>query len=172
MIIVDNFLSDGELKDELTAESNWNSSLGYSWSDKHSEATNAWSIFCRAIWNEFYIPKHDYAGFEYWTNLSYPSTEDSLPWHYDHDEHLYNTTGTIVTPNLGLVYYCHKELPEGGYLEIDRGNNQLERIQPVPNRLIIFDPSIKHHVTPLSGGVRKTLACNVWIDKPMSENFA
>jgi hypothetical protein len=172
MIIIDDFLAEDEFKHEMTADRNWQSSLSYHWFEGQAkEEDSHWIKFCNYVWNYTHIPQFDYAGFEYWTNLMSAERRPVLDWHYDHDEHLYDTTGKMLTTNLGLVYYCHNKMPKGGYLEIDRGNDELERIQPVPNRLIIFDPSIPHRVAPITEGERRTLACNIWMKKPSEENF-
>lgn len=173
MIIIDNFLPQGEILESITSEDRWENSLKYSWKDnnttKHNK--NIWEDLASIVWKDIAKINIKYSGFEYWTNALVAGGRDDLPWHYDKDEELYSTTGELVTPYRGMVYYAHKELPSGGYLEIERPNGEIERIEPQPNRLIVFDPSIIHRVTPITSGVRRTFACNVWIDKPLEGNF-
>jgi hypothetical protein len=171
MIIIDDFLSEGEFKDLMTADEHWQNSLRYSWHEgKATEESNHWVQFAYYVWNVTFKPPYEYDGFEYWSNALVAGDRNDLPWHFDKDEHLWSTTNKVLSPTHGLVYYCHKKMPKGGYLEIERGG-EMERIQPVPNRLIIFDPSIKHRVTPIHDGVRRTFASNVWMKKPSEENF-
>ena len=89
----------------------------------------------------------------------------------------------VVMPNIGLVYYAISEGLEGGYLEIanspDRNNvepSKIERLKPIENRLIMFNPSYPHRVSPISGGKRRAIIVNAWPKKPYtfqeSENYS
>lgn len=173
MIILDNFLPDGPLKGQLFEDFNWNKSQPYRWLDSNRNPSSIWEMLAHEVWNGIFKQTEtvEAAGFEYWTNSLDASGRNDLDWHYDKDEHLWATTDQVVSPYKGMVYYAHREIPVGGFLEIDRGNGEVERIEPVPNRLIIFDPSIRHRVTKIESGVRRTFASNLWLTKPMSENF-
>ena len=173
MIIIDNFLPQGEFLESITSEERWQNALPYSWKDNDTRVhnKNIWEDLASIVWKDVAKVDVDYAGFEYWTNPLISGARDDLPWHYDKDESLYHNTGELRTPYMGMVYYAHKELPTGGYLEVERTNGEYERIEPQPNRLIVFDPSIIHRVTKITSGVRRTFACNVWLDKPLEENF-
>ena len=79
----------------------------------------------------------------------------------------------VVTPNMGLVYYAISENLDGGYLEIanssNRDNiepNKIERLKPIENRLIMFNPSFPHRVSPINGGRRRAIIVNAWPKKP------
>jgi hypothetical protein len=172
MIVIDDFLPEGKFKADLCNADRWQKSLPYSWYSSGDKTKNIWEDFAHYIWTEVFKTAEDIKpdGFEYWTNNVPQNGMNDLPWHYDKDEHLFDTTRKVLTPHRGIVYYCHSELPDGGYLEIKR-EGDVERLQPVPNRLIIFDPSISHRVTEVKSGNRWTFASNLWIDKPMSENF-
>ena len=155
MIIIDDFLPKDSLAlQTITDDSLWETCLPYKWISK------------------FGILPDKFAGVEYWSNaMALGGSKTDLPWHYDKDEQLYNGgKGELKTPFIGSVYYAHKEIPDGGFLEIDR-EGDVERIQPVPNRLIIFDSATVHRVVPITSGLRRTFATNVWIDKPKEENF-
>ena len=57
---------------------------------------------------------------------------------------------------------------EGGYLEIERYNGEVERIEPKFNRLVIFDAGgSRHRVTQVSNGVRYAIAINLWQTTPV-----
>jgi hypothetical protein len=173
MIIIDNFLPQGEFLESITDESRWEKSLPYSWKDNDTRvhSKNIWEDLATIVWRDVAKIDVKYDGFEYWTNPLTAGGRDDLPWHYDKDELHYEKTGEVVTPYRGMVYYAHKELPTGGYLEVERPNGEVERIEPQPNRLIVFDPSIIHRVLPITSGVRRTFACNCWVNKPLEENF-
>lgn len=180
MIIIDDFLPKDSLALEtITDDSLWQNHLGYKWIGRDDPAKDVWQQMAVHIWGEvskFGILPDKFDGVEYWTNpIVFGSAKEDLPWHYDKDEYLYNfanggETKELKTPYIGSVYYAHKEIPDGGFLEIDH-EGDFERIQPVPNRLIIFDSAKYHRVVPITSGLRRTFATNVWIDKPREENF-
>jgi hypothetical protein len=175
MIIIDSFLKDGEFKKDLMSEFRWEKSVPYSWYDfnYNKETSNIWEDFASHVWGNIYNPKEqiDPAGFEYWTNNVPQNGRNNLDWHYDKDEHLWSTSNILTHPYVGFVYYCHDIMPVGGFLEIQKSNGECERLEPVPNRLIIFDPSENHRVIKVDLGNRWTFASNLWIDRPMMENF-
>ena len=180
LLVIDNFLDqDDELLFDIQHDRYWWDPLPYQFMERDSTATNIWELMIERIWcdTEQYnvLPPQGYAGIEYWNNImSVDGKKQDLPWHFDKDEHLYNNTGELQTPYVGSVYYAHKTLPSEGYLEIKRGEGDMEfeRIQPVPNRLVIFDSGTIHRVTPVTGGgVRRCFATNIWVNKPSEENF-
>ena len=87
---------------------------------------------------------------------------------FDKDEELWKQTGgkdggELVLPEIGTVYYPKDTKHEGGYLEIERANGEVERIEPKFNRLVIFDAGgSRHRVTQVSNGVRYAIAINLW----------
>ncbi len=97
----------------------------------------------------------------------------SLISHFDKDEKLWNETGQVVTPKLGTIFYpdpCNDEI-EGGYLKIWKTHDLnfdagYELIEPKFNRLVIFDAGQLHAVTPVTKGIRKAIAINLWDEAP------
>lgn len=168
MIVVDNYISDSYLLKEITDDTNWEHSIDFNWKNKQDNSKNIFETIADKIWFD-YTPDIIYEGYEYWTHSL---TKDSytVDWHKDKDEHKYKTKGILSHPFRGCIYYAHTELPQGGYLEIMR-DNEIERIQPVPNRLIIFDPSKSHRVSSVTEGKRRSLISNIWITKSSEENF-
>ena len=76
-------------------------------------------------------------------------------------------------PSMGLVFYAISEELDGGYLEIanspDRNNvesSKIERLKPIENRLIMFNPSYPHRVSPINSGRRRAIIVNAWPKKP------
>ena len=43
-----------------------------------------------------------------------------------------------------------------------------ERIRPIENRLIVFNPSIPHRVTKIHNGNRRAFLANAWSNKPLT----
>ena len=179
LLVIDNFLDqEDNLLYDIQHDRYWLESLPYKFMDKDSDnRVDVWQKMATKIWSHvsrYGVLPEEYAGVEYWNNImSIPGNRQDLPWHFDKDEHLYNTAGELKTPYIGSVYYAHKFLPSEGYLEIKRGENMcdVERIQPVPNRLVIFDSGTVHRVTHITSGMRRCFATNIWIDKPCEENF-
>ena len=176
LIVIDDFLpEDSEALHTLQDDSLWQKHLPYSWIGTHDPAVNVWEQMCAHIWGsaaKFGAVPEKFDGVEYWTGImDAKGTRKELPWHYDKDEYLYaGGAGELKTPHIGSVYYAHKSIPDGGFLEIDR-EGDVERIQPKPNRLIIFDSAVVHRVVPITSGLRRTFATNVLINKPSEENF-
>lgn len=176
LIVIDNFLpEDSEALHTIQDDSLWKKPLPYSWIGTHSPAENVWEQMCAHIWGSvsaYGVLPEQFDGVEYWTQtMNARGKKRDLPWHYDKDEHLYaGGDGELKTPHIGSVYYAHKSIPDGGFLEIDR-EGDVERIQPQPNRLIIFDSATVHRVVPITSGLRRTFATNVWVTKPSEENF-
>ena len=82
-------------------------------------------------------------------------------------------------PNMGLVYYAISDQLEGGYLEIanspNRENidpNKIERLKPIENRLIMFNPSFPHRVSKISSGKRRAIIVNAWPRKPYTFEYS
>lgn len=168
MIIIDNYIKDDYLLDKITKDIYWENSKKFSWKDRNQKYQNVFEEICDKIWEE-YDPNIDYEGYEYWTH-SFKESGSNLGWHKDKDEHLSKTKNILVHPHCGCVYYAHKNIPQGGYLEI-QWEDEIERIRAVPNRLIIFHPSNTHRVSEVTSGFRRTLVSNIWIKKSSEENF-
>ena len=180
LIVIDNFLdTESDTYKKVTSEESWGdgkkfagiSNKAFGWMNKDETPSNTFEEVSVKIWEyaKNYMPV-EYDGMEYWYNQL--DEGQSLPAHQDKDEALLQKTGELVHPFIGAVYYCHKELPTGGFLQIERGRSrELERIQPVPNRLVVFDSSNYHSVSEIRHGCRRHLATNIWVKKPDEDNF-
>ena len=105
-------------------------------------------------------------GIELWTHLLGPNEKDNgLDWHIDKDEKLYEETGKIKTPLYGSIFYCHQEInliDDMGMLELGTPP-EIERIKPLPNRLVIFKSNTPHRVTPgTQSSPRRSIISNLW----------
>ena len=171
MLLIDDFLPEGDLKTSMESEELWKESLPLSWYECGKQIKDHKEEFCHLVWNKFFFTPTpvEITGWEYWSHsMDSQSSYNNLDFHVDSDSGLsepseedYNIEEKYIAKH-GFIYYAHKELPEGGYLEVKREYGELERIQPVPNRLIIFDPSCVHRVTRVTKGVRRSLVCNLW----------
>ena len=173
MIIIDSFIKNKRLLEFAAKKDNW---IGL-------EDSAFYPIPCyielkkgttpRTPWEEIalYILHHpatDLEKFkpgrlEYWSNTLTPG--DELDWHQDKDEAYAEETGIVVNPLIGTIFYGYPHEVHGGYLEVvnRKGASQdLERIEPVYNRLVIFDVSKFHRVAPIIEGERYGFQVNLW----------
>ena len=175
MLLIDDFLPEGDLKTSMESEELWKESLPLSWYECGKEIKDYKEQFCQHVWTNYFFTNKpvEITGWEYWSHsMNAKGDYKDLGFHVDSDiyqqlvseevEQQMIAEGKAKVPKHGFIYYAHKELPEGGYLEVKREHGDLERIQPVPNRLIIFDPSCIHRVTRVTKGVRRSLVCNLW----------
>lgn len=183
MIIIDGFVRNEALLREIQQSNRfWNS--GYYWWDGwwNTPASSLRHKLIEYIWRD-HCPLFEpisLDGFEHWVGVynanetvSNDGGEFSLISHFDKDEKLWNETGKIVTPKLGTIFYpdpCNDEI-EGGYLKVWKTHNAdfnapYELIEAKYNRLIIFDASQLHAVTPVTKGTRRAIAINLWDDAP------
>tara|TARA_B100000989_G_scaffold294352_1_gene273313 strand:+ start:281 stop:832 length:552 start_codon:yes stop_codon:yes gene_type:complete len=173
MIVVDNYIKDKKFLEKLKNKDFWDSIGKLNWWDGwwNSEPRNICEQFINNVWKQFTNLENKIAGFEYWSNIHVSG--EGLNWHVDKDEKLSKEKKEIVTPNIGLVYYAISEGLDGGYLEIantpDRNNvdpNKIERLKPIENRLIMFNPSYPHRVSGVLRGRRRAIIVNAWPSKP------
>ena len=162
MLVIDDFLY---IEDWLQFNKNelWEERHRNTWFAIDKEVEYFYEHISKLIWNTW-NEDHIYGckGYEYWTHIL--SESNPMPWHMDKDENHYTKTGEYIYPVMASVLYAeHKDL-NGGYLEINNGG-ELERIEPVPNRLVIFDGSKPHRVSLVTRGKRRTFACNLWDKK-------
>lgn len=94
------------------------------------------------------------AGYEVWCNNTH------IDWHCDIDDTLNRETGIIKYPICTLVYYLDIEVFEGGDLV-----TSTVMVQPIPNRLVIFGPAVRHAVRKYEGK-RRAISINPWIEIP------
>ena len=172
MIVYDNFVQDNALWVALKDKKLWQSMPDYNWWDGWWETppSNALERMIQIIWKNEHL-ENKIAGFEYWYNIS--SVKANLKWHRDCDDKIRVTEKRQVSPIMGHIFYILVDALDGGFLEItDRSElrdiefGDLERIKPVENRLIVFDPSCWHRVTRVTKGFRISFSSSVWGKKP------
>jgi len=184
MIIVDDFIKDTSLLQELDSDKTFFDSPGqYMWwgGPWNSQASTLKQRLIEEIWiknSPWDFPRYNpitLSGFEYWTGKYSPSdvdddSNDNLIMHYDKDEPHWQSTGEIITPLMGSVFYPKPMDIDGGYLEIFSKGREMEpeRIEAKYNRLIIFPAGEHiHRVTTVTRGTRYAIAINLW-DLPPS----
>jgi len=118
-------------------------------------------VFCREGLNDPYSTE---VSLEYWCNILSPGNE--LEWHQDKDEKQYEKDPlNVICPKAGAVIYAYPHTVCGGYLEIEHLSThsiEIERIQPVYNRLVLFDVSKEHRVSKIWSGDRYGFQVNLW----------
>lgn len=174
MLICDGFLRDADLIGQLRNKKLWQTISSFNWWDGWWDSPPVSPIerVIQKIWHG-QITESDMAGFEYWINVL--TSEADLNWHRDCDEGLMRREGHCVTPAIGSVYYVKIEDVVGGFMELSHEptlmeleSSELERIQPVENRLVVFNPSFWHRVSHLARGLRVALQVNLWREKPQT----
>ena len=178
LIVIDNFLdANSDLYREITEDDNWGKFSSFrGWLERDATPDDIWGVLSNRIWKfaSELLPS-EFEGIEYWRGEIHPG--ESLNWHNDDDQSLYDKTGESSFPEIGSIYYAHKTPVSEGFLEIQREYDDvfniggMERIQPVPNRLVIFDSKVLHRVSPVVQGVRRHFTTNIWKKKPIEENF-
>ena len=176
MIVIDNFVQDQILIDEIIHDKEFFGPNGnFMWWDGwwNSGANTVKKRLIEYLWR-YHSPdkSYDISGFEYWTGVygdGHPNT--NLGWHFDKDEEHWKRTdqNEIIRPAIGSVFYPMSTEHDGGYLEIERSNGEVERIEPKFNRLVVFDAGTdKHRVTKVTNGVRYAIAINLWLKVPVA----
>ena len=188
MIIIDNFIRDLDLLYSFEDPSFWQDPGIYKWVDNPiQQPTTLEEKLISYIWQENCPLNFDLLntkGFEYWTGVfeagDRKEVKDSdgnfyhLFKHHDKDEEEWKSTGTVLSPKIGTVFYPHRENQEvlGGELKIwetqdtDIDNIPFELLLPKHNRLVLFDASYLHAVTMVKEGTRRAIAINLWENKP------
>ena len=173
MLIVDNFIKDKKLLSTFKADETWMNFPSLNWWDGwwKCKPRNIMELVIEMVWKKYAYFEKEVAGFEYWSNLGGPNS--TLGWHVDKDIKFYVENKKHIMPNAGHIYYVESKNVEGGYLEISNLPNssppnleKIEKIQPVENRLIMFNQSQPHRVTKIISGKRRAFLANVWVKKP------
>jgi len=173
MIIIDNYIKDVTFFNSIRCRETWEeydrinkyehteNTLIY---DKDSKEKNILERFIESLLEDNYLQlsQYKYSKVEYWANCL--SKDKPLDWHQDKDEVLLQKTGELVHPQVGIIWYAMIDEVVGGYLEIDHEDiaRNYERIKPVENRLIVFNPVKFHRVSKIFSGTRYGLQINLW----------
>lgn len=157
MIVCDNFLNDDDF-DALHEPSLWENGPGNTFVSRLQPKKLFFEWLAGHIWDWYGMPNNA-VGYEYWTNIL--SSDAGLDWHHDKDEKLLEDTGKYNFPLYGCVLYGRHNNLSGGYLEID-DSEEIQRIEPVPNRAIFFNAAAPHRVSKINSGERFTFGTNLW----------
>jgi|TARA_R110000823_G_scaffold292044_2_gene410872 Rps23 Pro-64 3,4-dihydroxylase Tpa1-like proline 4-hydroxylase len=182
MIIVDDFLNDENFANisthplwvnksslDVTTNDNVGTRQKFHWKNKEDPAVNIFETLIHEVVDNLLQFTNPHQGYEYWLNTTIIG--EGMPVHFDKDEiHMLNTQ-ELRTPMLGMIYYAHTEIPEGGELIIHAYENKHEKILPVPNRLVVFNSSQRHEVTRVLSGLRRSVAINIWDRPPLTNEY-
>jgi Rps23 Pro-64 3,4-dihydroxylase Tpa1-like proline 4-hydroxylase len=182
MIIVDDFLNDENFANisthplwvnksslDVATNDNVGTRQKFHWKNKEDPAVNIFETLIHEVVDNLLQFTNPHQGYEYWLNTTIIG--EGMPVHFDKDEiHMLNTQ-ELRTPMLGMIYYAHTEIPEGGELIIHAYENKHEKILPVPNRLVVFNSSQRHEVTRVLSGLRRSVAINIWDRPPLTNEY-
>ena len=172
MRILDNFISDSKILKRIEEWPAWNEKplnwKGNAWRQRYESIDETKTIggtIVSLIMQKCKDLSFDsVAGFEYWTtvltkNLRIPGEDGiySLPMHSDYDVVKYSKTKELSYPLFGAVLYFGNKDVEGGLLKTED-----KTIEPLHNRLVIFNSANLHGVTEITKGERRSLAINFW----------
>ncbi|GFH52514.1 hypothetical protein CTEN210_08990 [Chaetoceros tenuissimus] len=179
--VTDNFIKETDLISRLQNETLWQECDEKRAHDnfwqREDPITNIWEELSQEIWKN--RPEYKEAvGFEYWCNIV--DEDRSLPWHVDKDEYELEENEELVYPIMGAVYYGfdHKFEGSGNLMLVDIDaeyepfayddelNHEVVRVEPIFNRMIIFNASKWHRVETNFTGNRYTFAVNALRHKP------
>lgn len=190
MIVIDNFLTEPSAVVAIDKSPFWEDKsfywrkLDYKGWEEYGEdkATTIGSYIVdrmlqeESIVNEF--PMFSAIGYEYWPTVLLPGMdvdEDengdrySLAIHADYDVVKAVETGELSFPMFGAILYFDNHNVEGGLLRVWENENTYREVEPVHNRLVVFESHKPHGVTEVTRGIRKSIAINFWKEKIMVE---
>jgi len=176
MIIVDNVIQDRPVLEKFADRDLWvqfddDTTLDKSRKivstnlDSGSELKDIWEFLVFALYDNPFLDLHGYGAteIEYWGNVLREKAE--LEWHQDKREDIYQETGETILPKQGVIWYGYPHKVWGGYLEVKHKYEyweDIERVEPVYNRAVVFDPSDWHRVDRILGGERYGFQLNLW----------
>lgn len=179
MVIIDDFIKDRTLLEEVSASCEFHTARQWGWWDANSPPRNLRERVLDCIWGAGcpvnVLRDRVGGGIEYWTLAHGHSQSDPAPTvspgkdrliaHRDRDEALFSETGKEVHPRMGSVYYPIEHDVSGGWLHVYDGDVEdgaSVKVEPKHNRLVMFDVSKLHEVTPVISGLRYAMASNIW----------
>jgi len=176
MIIVDNVIQDSKVLKKFSDAQLWTDcdndttldgprKVVQTNTETGTKLKDAWEFISFYLYDipSLDLPSYGATEIEYWANVLSPRAE--LEWHQDKREDLMIESGTLVHPLVGVIWYGYPHEVLGGYLEIKNHSDrqeEVERIQPVYNRAVVFDPTQWHRVAPIVEGERFGFQLNLW----------
>jgi len=104
-----------------------------------------------------HFPIAGIVGYETWTHKNTrPESDKFHEWHYDKDEYRYSINQILRFPIFSAVFYIKIDC-SGGNLIMENG----VEIKPKTNRLVLFEPGLKHRVEKFEG-TRYSININPW----------
>ena len=125
----------------------------------------------RHIWKDVINP-YEYSGgvIKYWINKSEGLSKGI--WHVDFDGELSAVYYTKIDCLGGYLELCDNEnsLSQQEFKDYIKGldpQTQVQRIQPITNRAVIYDSHKIHRVSKTYNGIRECLASTIYHKKPV-----
>ncbi len=177
MIIIDDFIKDETLLDEIANDENFFGPNGRfmwwdGWWNSPTDTLKKRIIqqifkFNPTFTSEFQDKIKKCAGFEYWTGKYGPNEEfDDLDMHHDKDELAWDEYEKFVAPVIGCIYYPMPTPFVGGMLQLEHNRGVYESVLSKFNRLIMFETgAISHGVSKVFQGTRHALAINLFYEE-------
>ena len=107
-----------------------------------------------------HFPIAGIVGYETWTHKNTrPESDKFHEWHYDKDEYRWSLNQVLRFPLFSAVFYAQVNC-FGGQLLMEKGI----QIEPKVNRLVLFEPGLKHRVRKFRG-TRYSININPWSRK-------
>ena len=100
MLLVDGFIKNQKLLDELKKDHHWGNIPTFNWWDGwwKVKPRNIWETTIEIIWKSLIKPEDKICGFEYWASKL---TENRvLEFHHDKDENLFKEKNTMSCPEV------------------------------------------------------------------------
>lgn len=176
MKFIDNFLPEETFKILDGLKDFWVERGTYFWHWRFDKDNTIGDILLQEYDKAIGVPS-EAVGLEYWPGVFTANDEPGppeengqryvLPLHVDKDEMLYGKTGEIKNPIEGAVIYFTE--CEGGLLHAYNEDGYFF-LQPRRNRLVMFDVSVPHGVTPVTRGIRRNISFNFWAEQPLLED--
>ena len=175
VLVFDNFIADRGTLKGITNSPFWERKCFY-WNDAlfgGSERTNGIGEYLVELMMKHPAIRKEYpferaAGFEYWPTVTtqHSVSEDpeyALDIHSDFDILRYETTDEVRHPLFGAVIYFGNEDVTGGDLRVWEDDEETCKIvEPIGNRIVLFQSDKPHGITSVSTGIRKSIAINFW----------
>lgn len=195
MIVIDNFIKDQALLDEIKNSEEFFANPGNIKSEPDDEGIHTLN---RMWWDGWWRSEADTlkkriielifrhnplsqteeiqnlikqgAGFEYYVNKFGPDEDfDELEGYLTHDRLAWDLHQNFVPPQFGCIYFPLNYPVNGGFLRLEPQQLYYETLQPIFNRLIMFPTGqINQSVGKVLGGTLHTLNINLYFEETES----
>ena len=194
MVVIDDFIKDQSLLDEIKNSKSFFADPGYGVKVPNQKDPNWNRMWWDGWWNSpadttkkkliEYIFRHNPlaqtesiqqkikngAGFEYFTYKLGPSEDfDELENHLTHDLVAWDQSQKFTPPAYGCVYFPILHPVAGGFLSLEPQQKYNEVLQPIYNRLVMFPTGqINQSIRKVISGTLHTFNVNLYYEETES----